>query len=514
MIASPAPIPDPQFQILQGDVIEQLRQLASESVHCVVTSPPYWGLRDYGIEPSIWADGWRGCLGLEPSPEMFLDHMLEVFRHVRRVLHSSASVWLNMGDSYACHPHTPEDADPKYRRGRDRAVDQHKRLTGLKPKDMVMMPAHLALALQADGWFLRSQIPWVKRNGMPESTMDRPTSMVEYIFLLSKSESYFYDKEAVRIASTGNGHSRGTGVNPKAMGPNSRMHRDQDPAHQTPAKIRAKQNRSFSAAVHAVVPSRARRNTDWLFSSIEEYSPKFSGLLVDGDSEPLAMIVNPQPFALEMCEQCGLIYSPAEFRKLPIVCAKEGTVVAEKACSCGCAGRRRCTCEATSWVSHFATFPERLVEPCILAGTSEFGCCHHCGAPYERILEKQHVGDWHPDPEHKHANGAINGTAKWAKDAVRQARNGDPLHSISKASGAHDRVNLGAPVTEGWRPTCSHPLFPSEVIPCTVLDIFSGSGRTGLAANRLGRNYIGIERNPRYVRMAEWQAERTREVSA
>ncbi len=534
------------FRIVQSDVIAGLRQLPSASVQCVVTSPPYWGLRDYGIPASTWSDGWTGCLGLEPTPDLFIEHMVEVFRHVRRVLHPSGTLWLNLGDCYITNPHgNGTTFDPKYACGRQREGDTRANRTnrpesiGLKPKDLAMIPARVALALQADGWYLRSQIPWVKRNGMPESCDDRPTSMVEYIFLLSKSEDCFYDREAVRIAASANSHSRGNGVNPKAMGPNSRIHRAQDPHHQTAAHLRAKQNRSFSAAVTSVVSTRARRNSDWFFASVETYTPDFQGLLVDGAGDPLAMVVNPQPFAVEMCTVCKAVYAQADYRKLIMQChcskcGRDWMVLPgqepEKTCpkceSKAIERTRICNCGASAWLSHFATFPERMVEPCILAGTSEHGCCAHCGAPYERILERARYGDAHPDQALKaqgvHRMGhPERGAAKWAKaDAqasgnrmngnVKRARlaaagaNGDPVNSISLTQGAHDQP-FPTPVTIGWRPTCSHPLFPSEVTPCTVLDPFAGSGRAGLAATRNGRSFVGIEINPSYAHIAEWQ---------
>ncbi len=236
-----------------------------------------WGLRDYGIEPTVWDDpgdcahewhetvtqveigrgswasavngrgdardveddfyarrstpladcqrcgAWRGCLGLEPTPDLFVRHMVQVFREVRRVLHPSGTLWMNLGDSYITKPHGgwgSASFDPKYPKGRDRregdgANRQDQSAAGLKPKDMVMMPARVALAMQQDGWLLRSQIPWLKANGMPQSVDDRPTSMIEYVYLFAKQESYFYDAQAVLVASSGNSHTRGDGVNPR-----------------------------------------------------------------------------------------------------------------------------------------------------------------------------------------------------------------------------------------------------------------------------------------------------------
>ena len=359
-----------------------------------------------------------------------------------------------------------------------------------------MLPARVAIALQADGWYLRSMIPWVKMNGMPESTTDRPTSMVEYFFQFAKSESYYYDREAVRIRSSANSHARGDGVNPKAMGPNSRMNRDQDPYHQLESRVRAKQNRSFSAAVHALVPSRARRNSDWLFSSIEDYSREFHGMLVDASGDPLSMIVNPEPFSIEMCRQCHECYQQKRYRKLLHV---EGDKTKPRICDCG----------AVDWVSHFATFPVRLVEPIVLAATSEMGACAHCKSQYERVVEKAKVGDWHPYPANKHEAGAVNGTAKWAKEGA-QSSGARVIANVAAASArGNDHENpFPSPATIGWRPTCKpHELFAKAIEPAVILDPFCGSGRTAIAALKHGRSFIGIEMNPHYIEMSEFQIE-------
>lgn len=196
---------DPVFQsghvtVYGADVRVALAALADESVDCCVTSPPYWGLRDYGV---------AGQLGLEPTPAEYVQNMVEVFREVRRVLRPAGTLWLNLGDSY-CNTdkwgggggntgkHTiADDGDvPSW------AVRRRREPFGLKPKDMVGIPWRVAFALQADGWYLRSDIIWAKPNPMPESVTDRPTKSHEYVFLMSKSARYFYDADAIRTAWT------------------------------------------------------------------------------------------------------------------------------------------------------------------------------------------------------------------------------------------------------------------------------------------------------------------------
>lgn len=180
------------IRIINCDVMEGLAQLADESVHCVVTSPPYWGLRDYGAE---------GQIGLEPRPDAFVAKMVEVFREVRRVLRNDGTLWLNLGDSYAgnvCGGSSPQGGASARPKVDATMYAQRSTPPGLKAKDLVGIPWRVAFALQADGWYLRSDIIWSKPNPMPESVTDRPTKSHEYVFLMSKSERYFYDADAIK----------------------------------------------------------------------------------------------------------------------------------------------------------------------------------------------------------------------------------------------------------------------------------------------------------------------------
>lgn len=178
-------------RIINADVMEGLRQLPDESVHCVVTSPPYWGLRDYGVE---------GQIGLEATPFAFTDRMVEVFREVRRVLRADGTCWVNLGDSYQCAKGQSGGVDPKQPARRHGLRPNDKSIPGLKPKDLIGVPWRVAFALQSDGWWLRGDHVWAKPNGMPESTEDRPTRAHEYVFMLTRSPRYWYDSEAVRTA--------------------------------------------------------------------------------------------------------------------------------------------------------------------------------------------------------------------------------------------------------------------------------------------------------------------------
>jgi DNA modification methylase len=189
-------------RILIGDCREKLRELPDASVNCCVTSPPYFGLRDYGVD---------GQMGLEPTPDEFVAGMVEVFREVRRVLRDDGTLWLNIGDSYAARLMGKGDRARHGRSRRRRAASQAQDaaqamrgaaartiFAGIKPKDLIGIPWMLAFALRADGWYLRQDIIWSKPNPMPESVRDRCTKAHEYLFLLSKGPRYYYDADQIQ----------------------------------------------------------------------------------------------------------------------------------------------------------------------------------------------------------------------------------------------------------------------------------------------------------------------------
>lgn len=411
------------FRLITADALEGLRSLPSDSVHCAVTSPPYWSLRSYlpKDHPSRHLE-----LGHEASPEEYVGRLVVIFRELRRVLRPDGTLWINMGDAYITKSHGQGPSfDPKYKSARNRPSGElfgnRARTTahGYKHKDLIGLPWMLALALRADGWYLRMDLIWHKRTPMPESVKDRPTRAHEYVFLLSKSERYYYDWVAVLEAASPQTHSR------KSVGVNSRMLITHDPRH-TPY---ARRERAISDAVPAV------RN----LRSVWRVSAERSNL------------------------------------------------------------------------AHFATYPRALVRPCIFAGTSEKGCCPECGAPWRRVVRRTFSGDWHPDPALK-AEG-VNRAAKWQSGDAKHALNGQPLHSGPCGPGTHHTVAL-QPETLYWRPTCrclwgGNLRFNSDSdspLPCTVLDPFAGAGTSGLVAIERGCDFIGIELNPEYARMAQERA--------
>ena len=176
-------------QVIVGDVLLELKKFSDHSFQSCVTSPPYWGLRDYGIANQI---------GAEVKLEDYIQNLVNVFREVKRTLTDDGTLWLNIGDAYTSGGRTWRDGDKK---NKGRAMDYRAPTPdGLKPKDLIGVPWRVAFALQADGWYLRSEVIWYKPNAQPESVKDRPARAHEHVFLLTKSEQYFYDHEAVREA--------------------------------------------------------------------------------------------------------------------------------------------------------------------------------------------------------------------------------------------------------------------------------------------------------------------------
>jgi DNA modification methylase len=469
-------------QLLQGDCRARLGELEAESVHLILTSPPYHGLRDYGT--GGWEGGdddcahkgvdryytersaaqgsaeafseageanaerlkkarWRekgdcACgasrvdqqIGLEDSAEAHIAVLVDVFREARRVLRPDGCLIVNYGDAYAG---SWGNQGRKEERGTQRPINgpmmqnlevgYPERKGGSAPelpaKNLLMLPSRLAIALQADGWILRSMMPWLKRSAMPESATDRPSSAIEYVFIFSKSQRYFWDADAVRRKQQWgpNSHSHGTTARPKYEWPTG----------QRPSFAQASGGDQYNPN------GRNLRNSDFYFDSLDLaieatrfelahllHLREKGGLLLDGEGEPLALDVNPQALA----------------------------------------------------DAHFASFPEKLVAPLIQAGSSEHGVCGTCGAPWVRVVEKE-----------------------YRSPAQYKDRTSDKL--VEGTVGAVLRMGDGVDVrTTGWQPSCK---CNGSVVPATILDPFAGSGTTSLVASKLGRRSIAIELSQPYT---------------
>lgn len=323
---------DDHLIIRQGDALAQLKTLPDESVHCCVTSPPYYGLRDYGID---------GQIGLEESLDEYLSNLVLVFKEVWRVLRPDATCWINMGDTYAGggnYRGVSEDTLSQ-KQGSNRGANglsQKCGVTknippGLKPKDMMGVPWRLAFALQADGWWLRQDIIWHKPSTMPESVTDRCTKAHEYIFLLSKSANYYFDQEAIRERCSESTHAR--------------LAQDlQNQIGSTRANGGAKTNGNMKA-----VSRKSWRGSEFHDGRNAEVHPNVGKNRVkDNMSMDSALAIMPE------------YRNKRSVWTVPAVGYKE---------------------------AHFATFPPDLIKPCILAGTSARGCCAKCRAPWERVVE-------------------------------------------------------------------------------------------------------------------------------
>ncbi len=438
-------------KIIQGDALEVLRGFPDACVDCCVTSPPYFGLRSYlpeGHELKPLE------MGSESSLSEYIDKMVVLFREVRRVLKPEGTLFLNLGDSYtsggrsshgdkvgekqqsnrgsngkndAPRPKTPKGFRPGSTRAdgivKDSCIRNRDgvRCPELKPKDLIGIPWRIAFALQDDGWWLRSDIIYSKVNPMPESVTDRPTRAHEYIFLLTKSRRYFYDAEAIKEPVSRSSILR-------MSQPNLMNQKGGDKDYQNGMNP----NRSKRRALENFVRSSGNKARKY------------------GDDRGI-----PNSHLGASIPWEGAARNKRDVWEITITPYPE---------------------------AHFATFPEALIEPCILAGSSERGVCPECGKPWAREVEKGYTSH----------DGETDSLYNEKSTAGRLAK----LRQAAMANGG-EYVNNRK--TVGWKATCKCGLEP---VPALVLDPFMGSGTTGAVALRLKRNFIGIELNPEYIKLA------------
>lgn len=387
------------FALVSGEVREALRFFPEKSVHCAVTSPPYWGLREYDLPQSTWWDGWEGQLGLEPDPWRYVDHLVEVCMLVHRALRDDGVFWLNLGDTFA--------GGGKFHG----SPEKEARAMGLKVKDLIGIPWRVAFELQRHGWYLRAGVPWMKRTILGGSQSDRPIVSHEYVFQLAKSDRYYYDPNAVLVESVheagkpypifgGKKYPGARGINPQLGG-----------------------TYKYSGKSVLSPGKRLRRTTDYWLDAYEN--------LLRGEKAWFAMLKRAQ-------EEGGMIVGP------------DGDPVGLLVDTGQYEG------------SHYAPYPEALVEPLIKSSTSAYGVCGTCGAPWRRVPKA------------------------WGRKKARVVQ-------VDK--------------NPSWSPGCEHGDAP--VTPGLVLDPFMGSGTTIAVAHRLNRRSIGIDLDPGAVTLAE---ERLRRV--
>jgi DNA modification methylase len=447
------------WEIKQGDIFDVIKTIPDKSIHCVITSPPYWGLRDYGT--ANWEGGDPNCdhstprsrgddikpgdkqgtskgsrpnkqhicscgairvdnqIGLENTPEEYVEKLVKVFREVRRVLRDDGTLWLNLGDCFAGSGKAGNNPEYQKKHTQFGTIERKERLgkvvsaksIGLKNKDIVCIPWMVAIALRNDGWYLRSGMPWLKNSVMPEPVTDRPASSVEYFFLLSKSQHYYYDSHAIKkkgVIIAGTKAAKGS----------------EDRFNTKKVNSRPPEYKEYDGI-------RNRRNSDWFMQSLKDIINGVNGtLLHNEDDVPVAIFCNPHPY-------------------------KE---------------------------AHFATYSPELIRPMIIASTSQKGCCPKCGSPWERIVLKPEMINVESSGVDRYGNGQT-GVHRKVGQKYQDWRVQNPNKTI------------------GWEPTCSCGI--EETIPCVVLDPFSGSGTTGAVAVELGRMYIGVELNPEYCKLGE-----------
>jgi DNA modification methylase len=323
---------------------------------------------------------------------MYVSHLVEIFREVRRALRKDGTFWLNLGDSYSGYHGNSRVPDSEAPSNKPGYIENMRKSTvgvsGLKQKDLIGIPWMTAFALRADGWYLRQDIVWAKKNCLPESMTDRCTKSHEYLFLLSKSARYYFDNEAIKEPASG-------------REPGNKTHKHVDSVKRRVAEGDHSERTKLGLATTGAFSFRNKRDV-WTTST--------------------------RPY--------------------------KG--------------------------AHFAVFPTALVEPPILAGTSEKGCCKKCGSPWKRVMERGLDPTAIPLSERPESGRTQPGNAT--------------VKPGSMGPGCKSR-------TVGWKPTCD--CNAGDPVPCTVLDPFGGSGTTGEVAERLGRNSILIELNPSYVELAK-----------
>lgn len=430
-------------KLIQGDCLQTIKGLRAGSVHCIVTSPPYFGLRDYGTANWEGGDpdcdhspaslgsiasstltggksgtgacgnqqgGFRGTcrkcgatrvddqIGLEETPDAYIAKMVALGRELRRVLRDDGVYFLNLGDSYSGNAGKGKSGPGKntdYLGGAEGTLQTRATTNYLPSGNLLGIPWRVALALQADGWIFRSDIIWHATNKMPESVTNRPSKAHEYIFMFVKKRGYYYDAEAVKEETTESYASGGR--------------------HRLPDKV-------------------------------------------NGPGYEIRSSLHNQP--------------AAEYRnKRTVWCVSVGSVKE----------------------AHFACYPPKLIEPCILAGTSAAGACPHCSAPYKRIVEKDRQAT-RPGTNTKvsaagQSGGAYNPPGQSAHSNARLAPN---------ITGNRDpERHVTATKTVGWAAGCD--CNAGAPVPCVVLDPFGGAGTTSVVCLQNGRRSILLELNPDYI---------------
>lgn len=474
-----------RIEVLVGNCVKMMRRLPDCVVHVIATSPPYYLQRFYDIEPIQWPAGeykpmpglkpikypaWKGDLGNEPTIEMFIGHLVIVFREARRVLRSDGVLYVNLGETFAKRGGSGDQRGSDSEFANRRSVKEGVRVRPrgsappphVKAKDRMQIPERFSLAMQADGWHYRDQVVWYKPSAMPSSVKDRCSVAHELVMMFTKNPKYFYNHFAIREKTTGRAHHRSSKATPKSLEATKQM-----------ANVAA--NPSFLEAIPDVVLDRHPRSV-WTLSA-----------------EPTK-------------------------------------------------------------IKHFAAWPTKLVKKLIASGTSDFGCCPKCMAPFKPVLVSKRVptrpghkskvyyhGNWEtgsnhtaktktPGSPYEQQDGSIVGNRDPKRHCTKTKQVGwrptcfccddhldvcDRCQGTGKYNHKSKRTGKTTPRTckrcEGrgryWRK--GNEKKP-ETIPCAVLDPFGGIATTAMVADRMGRRAYSIELSPNYAAAGQERLEADR----
>lgn len=498
----------PSFRILEGHWLDAAKSLPDRSVHCAITSPPYYQLRSYKTEPQIWdgdplcehrwgglipgsnrggsgtptdknnrgedyaralprgrecsaCSAWRGELGQEPTPADFVRHLVQIFGEVKRVLRDDGLLWVNLGDSYfGDSPIRDSSAgafsqswNPADSAGNGGSRRSAARQGDIKPQDLIGVPWTFALAMRADGWYLRRDIIWAKRNSMPESV-----------------QGVRWEKHRIKLT----GHQRKVGYSNSTEG---RPQSDSAEWSECPGCKKCDVNGGLILRHGA---GRCTSSFEYIFMFSKTMDYWYDSIAVQEPCES-----GPSDIK-KMVEKKDRIGGRAKSLEDKLNAANSTTHIGNKRGVGDPAGRNRRSVwtlvGSASNDDHYAAFPIDVPAIPIMASTSEYGHCAECGAGYARIVQK----------------------------ITADGRGSGNKERVIAANGERDRLNthMGSGIpwqpedtrTLGWKRTCG--CETNEIVPATVLDPFLGRGTSGIAAIRLGRNFVGCELNPKYAAMA------------
>ena len=489
---------EPNQTLYCGHALEVLKEIPAESVDMVMTSPPYWGLRTYKTEPQIWGDNhcehqwtteefkqhsgrgdcqsskkyseqepvpdmilkrdfclkcnaWRGELGLEPTIELYISHLIQIFDEVKRVLKKTGTCWVNIDDSYAANRSYQVPDSKGCDVGNNMAMVTPK---GISPKSLCLIPERFAIAMVEQGWILRNDIVWNKPNPMPESAKDRFTGSWEHLFFFTKNNQALYWTNSKTFKITGK-HPLGT---------------------------HGAENEDWEWIEHSACKGKGCNNKRCINGKIKSSLWEGHDYWFEQQFEPQSLDTHSRGTDPKETEK----FIEQSIRADGTIAHKDWLKYTNQWLYSPLGRNKRDVWEITTQPypeAHFATFPEKLCEIPILAGCPG-AICKKCGKAREKIYEMERPDDYDPSI----IDSAYQDNCRKASGAKATSR---PLSKIFKDS-------LGSKRIEGGYTECG---CNAGFEPGVVLDPFAGSGATGAVAKKLGRKYIGIDLSPAYCKL-------------